>query len=1010
MKHILLILLSILSSAFVLCQSNDIAINLDDTSLQFHEGYTTQHNSTQLHAVNAKFSNRMVIGIIPAADGTHYVIQENEVHQIAEDDVLRSFYFYHGSEEIRTAYFQDEATLVLLSDNHTIGYINTQDKLHSDIQLVDYDKKYVNLKLIDHQLYLIRVMDQGRQSISKASILNESLETELLYELEHRSTINDIHVAGQTLLFLDNDDRLYQYAQKTLKLLYHSEIREHLIFNQAKIIKHSSGYFIFFKYSKGLYWLNDNGGLTRCSDEGVYRYHAYDESNRLLIGLGTKPRLVNTILLVEDRTMSYFDHSIDWNAIVHVYSADFTKFQYVSGNNGLYSIKYDFERPGIERYLYNPKKQFGEFGEIILDMEMMDGDIYAISESRQGVYLLRDNAFELIHEGEKQFNRIYKDDYNDVLWINAYDQNRESSIYQIKKGEHQVRKIIDLDILLLAMVPLSADSILLCGFVRENTDYTGKILLYHPQKNKVTEIYAAADHDIWTAAKIDSTVLLGLRKGLLRYDIKTGSVSEVTEMEQHFVSSIRKIGKEIFVCTKSNGMYVFSEDMKLVEYHDLNEYPVSNKVTDIIQDDQGNYWVSTFKDIALLDEHKNLLMTINQEDGISAYEFNSGASLMTPDQQLYLGSINGITKIDIPTFYQENDNQVKAHRVVGIHDNKYVTPNTADHGFHFTFIPDKIELELMAESSLTGAAGYTKIDVLHDGVPVCTEQINAQVKISDVSTGTYTLQQKKLHGDVHQIAEISVQRNYQTLISQLLLIIVAGALSFLAARYIYQRENRIIKEKAAMNNRLVELKLESLRSQLNPHFVFNCLNSIQYYIQVNEKKLAREYLSKFSKLMRLFLESSRNETITITDEIELLTLYLELEQLRFEDKFSFHIESKIDSLTKVPPMIIQPFVENSIVHGFSHLENRSGKIDIRFSEDDQQGVICRISDNGIGRSAAAIRNQQERKKHKSRATEIIKERIEISQNNADIDQLIHYEDHTSDTGEILGTSVKVKLT
>ena len=132
------------------------------------------------------------------------------------------------------------------------------------------------------------------------------------------------------------------------------------------------------------------------------------------------------------------------------------------------------------------------------------------------------------------------------------------------------------------------------------------------------------------------------------------------------------------------------------------------------------------------------------------------------------------------------------------------------------------------------------------------------------------------------------------------------------------------------------LKLENLRSQMNPHFIFNALNSIQEYILLNQKNLASDYLGKFADLIRMYLNHSTKGTITLSEEIEALNQYLELEKLRFEDSLDYQIQlpNEIDSETiEIPTMLIQPYVENALKHGLLH---RKGNriLSIKFKLDD----------------------------------------------------------------------------
>ena len=145
---------------------------------------------------------------------------------------------------------------------------------------------------------------------------------------------------------------------------------------------------------------------------------------------------------------------------------------------------------------------------------------------------------------------------------------------------------------------------------------------------------------------------------------------------------------------------------------------------------------------------------------------------------------------------------------------------------------------------------------------------------------------------------------------------------------------------------------------MNPHFVYNCLTSIQSYIFQNDQK-SLEYLTKFSRLMRKILESSQNQYMSIQDEIDMLTLYLKLESIRFRGKFDYNItvNERVDPfLFKIPSLLIQPFVENSLWHGIQNKEGK-GRIQIAF-DLSEKSIFCAIEDNGIGREHAETINKR----------------------------------------------------
>ena len=191
-----------------------------------------------------------------------------------------------------------------------------------------------------------------------------------------------------------------------------------------------------------------------------------------------------------------------------------------------------------------------------------------------------------------------------------------------------------------------------------------------------------------------------------------------------------------------------------------------------------------------------------------------------------------------------------------------------------------------------------------------------------------------------------------------------------------QRQRKEEKERLQLEKNILEMEQKALRLQMNPHFIFNAMNTVQALIAKKDEKAARYYLAKFSKLMRKILENSRSPLITIHDEIEALENYLTLEQLSNEDNFDYEIivdESIQSDAYGIPPLILQPFAENSIVHGLKELQHR-GKITITF-EWKETFIECSVSDNGRGRLAAKEIRHQKSSYHKSTALVLTQERL-----------------------------------
>ena len=208
----------------------------------------------------------------------------------------------------------------------------------------------------------------------------------------------------------------------------------------------------------------------------------------------------------------------------------------------------------------------------------------------------------------------------------------------------------------------------------------------------------------------------------------------------------------------------------------------------------------------------------------------------------------------------------------------------------------------------------------------------------------------------------------------------------------------------------MELEQQQYRAQMNPHFIFNCLNSIQHYIVHNDVISANKYLSEFASLMRKTLENNQLHEIELQHEIEYLKSYLTLEQMRFENKFTYEINyaPSVNIFdTQILPMIIQPFAENAIVHGLCYLEG-NGKLSIYFEKQDKD-LICKIDDNGIGRTASQAIKKQSSKAHVSQGVDMIQKRLAlvstITKRKFDVEII----DKKDEIGKATGTLVILKF-
>jgi sensor histidine kinase YesM len=227
--------------------------------------------------------------------------------------------------------------------------------------------------------------------------------------------------------------------------------------------------------------------------------------------------------------------------------------------------------------------------------------------------------------------------------------------------------------------------------------------------------------------------------------------------------------------------------------------------------------------------------------------------------------------------------------------------------------------------------------------------------------------------------ENNIEEIFALLSGAALLIAVAVVILF----YVFiTRKNKLLADKKmsiqTYEKKMVELELHALRSQMNPHFVHNSLNAIQYYIQLNDIDQSENYLTRFSKLVRQFFEYSRKQLISIEEEIDLISNYLALEKLRFEDKLNYEIifDVTVDKEASIPSMVLQPIVENAVNHGIFH-KKTAGKVTITFSQLSYDTFCVVVKDDGIGIKESEKLSKKTIQTRDSHSSQVLDERLNL---------------------------------
>ncbi len=462
-----------------------------------------------------------------------------------------------------------------------------------------------------------------------------------------------------------------------------------------------------------------------------------------------------------------------------------------------------------------------------------------------------------------------------------------------------------------------------------------RIIKTRNKSNNIEDVCRGDNDDVWLAS---------LGGGLGRYNLATGSGT---------------------FYTTSNGM-------------------ANNTVYSVLKDKIGNIWASTDNGISRLDPATGVIKNFGASEGLDIVEFNSGASYTDGEGRFYFGGMGGAVSFFpdsinlLKTSFADNKIVLSLLTVSGkykaleddLNRSDKISLSKGEDNFHLTIAVSDFALseKTIFRYRLSG----------HDKEWIVTDHFNRNINYDNLKPGTYMLTIQATDRDGEWTIERTVNLSlgayiYQNIYFKIGIILLITFIIFgMVMLYIEQLKQR---------SRQIQdgLRLQALRGQMNPHFIFNSLNSINYFISNNDKLSANRYISDFARLIRSILSNMGNDYVAFKGEISFVKDYLEIEHLRFGDKFDYTIDySEVENpdIIEVFPGLIQPFIENAIWHGVRALEKRKGLIRIRMTGSDNHKLTCVVDDDGIGRK----RSEDMRKgneNHESRGIAIVKERLYI---------------------------------
>jgi len=626
-------------------------------------------------------------------------------------------------------------------------------------------------------------------------------------------------------------------------------------------------------------------------------------------------------------------------------------------------------------------------------IENYNGEIWFVGNNNE-LYKLNNGAISNVnlpaHLNKPRKFAFFKS-FGDSISMSFYSNQKNSSVI-LKNG----KEVWNNSIVMRHILPVGKD-ILLSGFNR--------LLIYRPDLNDKYEV-VSSDQFIFIYAILQiskDTFWIGTENGIFEYSYKRNTISKVV-FSDLLRSRINCFNKDdngiIWVGTKGAGLLRISSDSI---YQITKKEGLSGNSINTIQKKNRTLWLATNNGVAkvCLDDRNNFLFRVDSEgkqtENIQVEYFNKSFGLINNevfDLALYQNNVYAGTDKGLCYFSQNLSGVNTIAPPIAISGVKIMNKDTViQDDYELEYNQNYIEFRFIAlsyqrEEELEYA--YFLEGVNNDWI--ITK--NRTVHFPMLPPGDYVFKVKAFNrsGIESEIKSIKLKIKkayYQRLTFKLVALVVLLLMVALIYTYIFYVKMREIKKRNSVINELNKFRQRALSAQMNPHFIFNSLNSVQSYILTNDREKSSTYLSKFGKLMRKVLDNSQNPVITLYEELEALKVYVEMELIRFHNCFNFQL--KIDDNIKinqieVPPLIIQPYVENAIHHGLRMKDGEKKlSIDIR---QDEKNICIFIEDNGIGRKESQQIRQRTKKQLKSYGTEITNKRMslfkELYKNDVDI--------------------------
>ncbi|MEY3984453.1 MAG: hypothetical protein RL160_2012 [Bacteroidota bacterium] len=532
-------------------------------------------------------------------------------------------------------------------------------------------------------------------------------------------------------------------------------------------------------------------------------------------------------------------------------------------------------------------------------------------------------------------------------------------------------------------------------------DYQIMEVRYDPRKNQL--LCATFGHGLLLVG-LDGTV----RK---RYTQQEG-VSK--SLSSNNVMCVVPLGMDtLLLGTYGGGLNIL--DCRSEQVHTLTTANglFNDVVYGLLLDQKGNWWMSSNRGLMVYSPAQRTFRHLNQSSRVQSLEFNEGTYLKTRDGSLWFGGINGINYFKPEALRINITPPLTAITGLKVMEKPFPFDSSYNTGSNIVLRHNQNFLRIDFTGLSFVNSAQNKFRYRLEGLDESWIEAgdNRSASYTNLPPGSYIFQVQASNDDGIWSA-IPATLNVQILPPYWRtwwFLVMMGGLFLGLLWLVFRIRTRALRRNYQLS--LAETELKALRGQMNPHFIFNSINSIQYYVLNKSAGEAYAYLAKFSSLMRQILQNSRFSFIPLDQELQSLETYLELEKLRLDGNLDYSIslnQGLRGAQVMIPSMIIQPYVENAILHGLTPMPDGRHRLDI-LMEQTGNHIYCVVEDNGIGREKSQQLNQARRSRHESTGMSVTRQRLEMLNRRFKDKVSVSITDLKSPNGEACGTRVAIYI-